>query len=142
MYDLNDTEYYAVLKLNADYREAHFRDKFRTFKELFLLVTDEGPCMLSGDNEEGDEVAAVLPIWPHPRYATVFADAMGYVNARVQNVSLAVFMESWVPLLGENQVCIGFMPLPFKDDADEGDFNIAPACSLEEAAAPERDTNV
>ena len=57
MYDLNDTEFEAVLKLNADYREAHCRDKFRTFKELFLLVTDEGPCMLSGDNEEGDEVA-------------------------------------------------------------------------------------
>ena len=43
MYELTDKEHDAVLQLNDEYREAHFKQKVQRQQGLYILLGEEGP---------------------------------------------------------------------------------------------------
>ncbi|MBO6258280.1 MAG: DUF2750 domain-containing protein [Succinivibrio sp.] len=115
MYELTDKEFDAVLQLNADYRQAHFKEKVREQGGLYILIYEDAPYTLE-DTEEDDHhhKSSILPVWCHERYAVVFAENAGLNGARAQLITAEAWNKSWVPPLLENKALLGFMPL--RDD--------------------------
>ncbi len=109
-YKLDDIQYNAALKLNSEYRYHHFLTNVKKGIEVFVLKKNDDILFLETDSEkegteENSETISVLPIWCHERYASTYAEkneiAKGY---EPQAVSLAVFIEKWLPQLGESGV--------------------------------------
>ena len=55
MYELTDKEHDAVLQLNDEYREAHFKQKAQSQQGLYILLGEEGPFMLSDLEEDENQ---------------------------------------------------------------------------------------
>ncbi len=111
MYTLSDTEHAAVGQLNADYRKAHFVNKYRENAELYILTDAEGPFLL--DDQEPDEegrISTLLPVWCHPRYAEDFAAVADLTGLTPKGITAQMFKESWVPFLSENNLMLAVMP--------------------------------
>lgn len=119
MYELTDKEFEAVLQLNADYRQAHCKDKVKEQGGLYILIYEDAPYTLE-DLEEDDEhnKSSILPVWCHERYAELFVENTGLKGARTQFITAEAWNKSWLPSLQENKALVGFMPL--KDD----DFSV------------------
>lgn len=111
MYELTEREYEATLKLNAEYRQSLFINKTLENKVLFIVLQEEGPFLLEDNGQEGEEQAMILPVWCHEKFAQAYIDMAKLPAANVQQVSLDVFKEQWIPMLNENKILLGFMPV-------------------------------
>ena len=123
MYELTDKEYEAVNNLNAEYREAHFKQKFKENDELFIITMNDnsGPYFLedvleSEDDSEG--YAQILPVWCHERYAQDYLNSEN-IEGKVQASKGSVFKEQWICVLEENEALIGYMPQPLAKENSE-----------------------
>lgn len=125
MYELNTTEHDAVNQLNADYRQAHFKQKYQQYQELYLLSSSEGPYLLEDtqDDDTGSK-ATILPVWCHPVYAEEFRDAQNLEGFEVKGISATVFDQSWKPFLEEQHLLLGIMP------DSKAEFNVAEPSEL------------
>lgn len=118
---LNATEFAAVLALNAEYRQAFFLNKCKEQGLFYILVQEEGPYLLEDAEDTADALAQseddtpsraqVLPVWSHRQLAEHYCRSLGLEHTTVQSVTLEVWHTQWSPLLKENKVLLGFMPL-------------------------------
>lgn len=111
MYELTEREYEATLKLNAEYRQSLFINKTLENKALFIILQEEGPFLLEDNGQEGEEQATILPVWCHEKFAKAYIDNVNLPAAKVQQITLDVFRSKWVPMLNENKILLGFMPV-------------------------------
>lgn len=111
MYELSEREFEATLKLNAEYRQAMFINNTLEQQVLYILIQEEGPFMLEDNGQEGEEQAMILPVWCHERFAESYLEGSQIPNAKVQAVTLEVFLKQWVPMLNDNKILLGFMPV-------------------------------
>ncbi|MGN1394743.1 MAG: DUF2750 domain-containing protein [Succinivibrionaceae bacterium] len=106
-YILKDTEMNAALSLNAEYRYFHFLINAKKGLDVFILQNNNEPLFLTTDNDED-----VLPIWCHENYAQRYAEnndvAKGYSP---KSVSLALFLETWLPHLKSNNIDLAIFPV-------------------------------
>lgn len=149
MYELADKEHAAVLKLNAEYRQSHFRDKVRQQQGLYILLGENGPFLLEDCPDDGapaeraqgkehqaakesvtQEKVRVLPVWCHERYAGDYLELAGLKGLKEQFVTARAWNEHWVALLQREGVLEGFMPLE-----QDGEFVVAAAETIEEPQA-------
>lgn len=118
MYDLADSVFEAVLKLDDSFRAEHCINNIQEHNELTLLKEKgaEGcPLTLSLSEEEG---AAIVPqimlVWSHPRFAEHFLEVNGNYSKDdydVVTLSLDLFKSGWLPMLSENNIGLGLMPI-------------------------------
>lgn len=122
MYELTDKEHDAVLQLNDEYREAHFKQKVQSQQGLYILLGEEGPFMLSDlEEDENKEKSTVLPVWCHEKYAEDYAAMNNLSGVKPQFITAKAWNEYWVKALEEAQVLLGFMP--FNDNFNVGDVS-------------------
>ena len=120
MYELNDKEHDAVLQLNDEYREAHFKQKVQSQQGLYILLGEEGPFMLSDlEEDENKEKSTVLPVWCHEKYAEDYAAMNNLSGVKPQFITAKAWNEYWVKALEEAKVLLGFMPI--NDSFNVGD---------------------
>ncbi len=120
MYELTDKEHDAVLQLNDEYREAHFKQKAQSQQGLYILLGEEGPFMLSDlEEDENQEKSTVLPVWCHEKYAQDYAEMNNLSDVKPQFITAKAWNEYWVKALEEAKVLLGFMPI--NDSFNVGD---------------------
>ena len=120
MYELTDKEHDAVLQLNDEYREAHFKQKVQSQQGLYILLGEEGPFMLSDlEEDENKEKSTVLPVWCHEKYAEDYAAMNNLSGVKPQFITAKAWNEYWVKALEEAKVLLGFMPI--NDSFNVGD---------------------
>ena len=116
-YKLDNCEFNAALNLNADYRYNYFITHVKKGIEVFILKSNEEVLFL--ETTDNKEAARVLPIWCHERYAQHYAESYlkdsGY---KPQSISLAVFIEKWIPQLQNADVEFAVFPLNTEDDCN------------------------
>jgi hypothetical protein len=109
-YKLSQEQFAATLKLNDDYRYSYFFNWVKKGLELFIIKDNDGPLMLEFQNESGTET--ILPIWPHEDFATKHAKEDETLSSyEVQSVSLAIFLEVWLPKLSDANINLAIFPL-------------------------------
>ncbi len=114
MEELTQKERDAVLKLNAEYRRAFFDEKIRKSGCFFILADDQGPVVIQ-DAGEGAE-GGVVPVFTDAQFARMFADGMRIEGAEPRQVSVEAYNGSWAPMLRENKMELGFMPVAESDE--------------------------
>ena len=120
MYELTDKEHDAVLQLNDEYREAHFKQKAQSQQGLYILLGEEGPFMLSDlEEDENQEKSTVLPVWCNEKYAQDYAEMNNLSDVKPQFITAKAWNEYWVKALEEAKVLLGFMPI--NDSFNVGD---------------------
>ena len=115
MFELTNREFDAILQLNAEYRQSFFLNKTVENQELFIIIQEEGPFLLEDKAEDDAEIATILPLWCHERLAAFYIEKAGIENAKVQKVTVSAFNKNWVPMLAENNILLGFMPIEGSD---------------------------
>ncbi len=123
MEKLSEKELEAVLSLNAEYRQAFFNNKSKENQGLFIILQEEGPFMLEDENEEVGDKYYILPVFPYEELAQAYVSSTG-VNAKVQFITSKAWNESWVNMLVENKVMLGFIPVSDQDFAVDDPKNI------------------
>lgn len=119
MFELSDTEYNAVLNLNADYKESFFKQKVQEHNIIYFILDGED-LFLMGDKTEDSEgqKAVVLPVFCHERFAKDFVSKLQNSNLKVVKITLDVYKDNLAPELIKEQISLAIMP----DDSKE--FNI------------------
>lgn len=114
-YAIKDSEFNAALKLNADYRYNHFIINSKKGLEVFVLKKQDELLFLSTTDEDNNEIN-VLPLWCHEKYAEHYAlnneIAKDYIP---QSISLAVFIEKWLPQLNDSNIELAIFPVGESD---------------------------
>ena len=109
-YSITDKGFEATLKLNSDYRYNYFFTKIKNGLDVFILKKGEDILFLQTDDNTDSE--AVLALWPHEsfasRYASLSEDTKDYLP---QSISLALFIEKWIPTLAESKITFAIFPL-------------------------------
>lgn len=119
MFELSDTEYNAVLNLNADYKESFFKQKVSEHKIIYLIVDGEDLFLMSDKTEDSDgQKAVVLPVFCHDRFAQDFISKLENDNLKVVKITLDVYKQTLAPELAKENISLAIMP----DDSKE--FNI------------------
>ncbi len=109
MEELTQKERDAVLKLNAEYRRAFFEEKVKLNGCFFILADDDGPVVIQ-DDAEGAE-GGVIPAFTDEEFAKAFANSMKIEGAEPRKVLAEAYNKSWVPMLRDNKMELGFMPV-------------------------------
>ncbi|MDD7021951.1 MAG: DUF2750 domain-containing protein [Aeromonadales bacterium] len=109
MEELTKKERDAVLKLNAEYRRAFFEEKVKQNGCFFILADDDGPVLIQ-DDAEGAE-GGVVPVFTDEGFAKTFAESMKIGGVEPRKVSTEAYNKSWVPMLRDNKMELGFMPV-------------------------------
>ena len=124
-FKLDDIQYNAALKLNAEYRYHYFVESAKKGLEIFVLKKEEDDILFL-ETDENEETISVLPVWSHERYALNYAEhneiASGY---HPQPISLAVFLETWWPQLRASGIEYAVFPV------GENDCNIVTDTDLQ-----------
>lgn len=115
-FKLDDIQYNAALKLNAEYRYHNFLQGAKKGLEVFVLKKDEDDILfLEADGDNGETIS-VLPLWSHERFALNYAEnneiAQGY---RPTAIGLAIFLESWLPQLNASGIEYAIFPVGEND---------------------------
>ena len=119
MFDLSDTEYNAVLNLNADYKESFFKQKVSEHKLIYIIVDGEDLFLMGDKEEDGDgQKAVVLPVFCHDRFAQDFRSKIQNDNLKVVKITLDVYKQNLAPELIKENISLAIMP-----DASK-EFNI------------------
>ena len=113
MAELTEKEHDAVLKLNAEYRRAFFEKKVKEQGCFFVLADDQGPVVLQDD----DEHTGWIPVFTDSDFANEFAKTNEMENLKPTSVTLEAFNSSWAPMLRDNKLELGFMPV-----GEDGEF--------------------
>ena len=79
--------------------------------------------MLEDENEEVGDKYYILPVFPYEELAQAYVSSTG-VNAKVQFITSKAWNESWVNMLVENKVMLGFIPVSDQDFAVDDPKNI------------------
>jgi hypothetical protein len=111
MEELTDKEREAVLKLNAEYRRAYFEDKAKKNGCFYILADNDGPVLLQESEAEG----SVIPAFSDEQFARMFAEKMKLEGAEPKQVTAQAYNSAWVPMLKDNGMELGFMPLGGED---------------------------
>lgn len=123
MYELSDKEHDAMLQLNDEYREAHFKQKVHDEQGVVILLGEDGPFMLSDLEEDEDKnKSTVLPVWCHERFAEDYAAMNGLSGVKAQFITAKAWNEHWVKALNDAGILLGIMP--FADSFNVSDANI------------------
>ncbi|MDD6318709.1 MAG: DUF2750 domain-containing protein [Succinatimonas hippei] len=112
MAELTAKEHDAVLKLNAEYRRAFFEKKVKEQGCFFVLADDQGPVVL-----QDDEYTGWIPVFTDSDFANEFAKTNEMENLKPTSVTLEAFNNSWAPMLRDNKLELGFMPV-----GEDGEF--------------------
>ena len=119
MFDLSDTEYNAVLNLNADYKESFFKQKVSEHKLIYIILDGEDLFLMGDKEEDGDgQKAVVLPVFCHDRFAQDFRSKIQNDNLKVVKITLDVYKQNLAPELIKENISLAIMP-----DASK-EFNI------------------
>ena len=119
MFDLSDTEYNAVLNLNADYKESFFKQKVSEHQLIYIIVDGEDLFLMGDKEEDGDgQKAVVLPVFCHDRFAQDFRSKIQNDNLKVVKITLDVYKQNLAPELIKENISLAIMP-----DASK-EFNI------------------
>lgn len=116
-YSLTTTEFNAALQLNADYRYQHFFTKVKKGLEVYVLKkNDEILFLETSDEEVPEENINVLAVWCHEDYAKQYAATNDFCKDYVpQSISLAIFLEKWLPTFAESKVELAIFPTATSD---------------------------
>lgn len=108
---LTEREFQAVQRLNAEYREAHFRARLRAGAAVVILEDARGPYLIAERaGADGQRPATVLPVWCDPRYAAAYAAAVGLADMRPRAITKDAWESAWRPWLRVHAVSLGVMP--------------------------------
>lgn len=114
-YAIKDSEFNAALKLNADYRYNHFIINAKKGLEVFVLKKQDELLFLSTTDENNNEIN-VLPLWCHEKYAEHYAQNNEIAKDFIpQSISLAVFIEKWLPQLNDSNIELAIFPVGESD---------------------------
>ncbi len=116
MYEISNKEFEAVLCLNSDYRKAHFLNKVKENKEIYILTQEDGPFLLEDKEDSDGEISTVLPVWCHEEYAQKYVELAALSNTAVQKVTAKAWNENWISFLKEQNILIGIMPIDENTD--------------------------
>jgi Protein of unknown function (DUF2750) len=105
--EVSDEEFQSVTALPGAERYAHFVRQVADLKEVWSLRTLGGWVSMDGD-EDDDERA--MPVWPHKRYAEVFATG-DWTNTMAAPIELAVWIERWLPGMAGDEVQVAVFPV-------------------------------
>lgn len=109
--EVSDEEFQSVTALPGAERYAHFVRQVAEQKEVWSLRTLGG--WVSMDDDEGERA---MPIWPHRRYAEIFATG-DWTNTRAAPIELAVWIKRWLPGMAADEVQVAVFPvLAHKED--------------------------
>lgn len=118
MFELTDQMFEAIFALDEDYRKFFCLNKCEEHNVIYILKGNDGaPLMLEDSPEEGEDADTfhtTLPVWCHARYAQYYLDNSVEENPseyQVAELSLELFKKSWVPVLVDSKIALGFMPL-------------------------------
>jgi hypothetical protein len=116
MWQLNDKEYQAVVKLGGRERYSYLVKKAADQERLWSLWQDSGWALAS--DSEGQEA---VPIWPHERYAAQCANEE-WQGFEPKEIALQAWLSRWIPGMARD----GRLVAVFPTDCDRGVF-VSPA---------------
>lgn len=116
-----------ITSLSAPERFFHFIDKVVEHEALWTLKKVDELLLFSDDEER-----MIIPVWPHPDYAQVFATD-DWKNAPAVRIDLESFLKRTLPSCIEDDVYF----LVFPTSAEEGAVSSAEDIKAELTAAIE-----
>lgn len=116
-YKLSKTEYNNTIKFNADGRYEYFVKKATKGLEIFIAVTSDNEPLLEQIEEDGNDIA-VLPIWCHEDFVNNYINKKNLEGYKVQPITLAKFLEIWIPQLSQSNIEFAVFPLAFNTDTN------------------------
>ncbi len=105
-YELTQQERESAPRLNAQERYDLLVSKLVEQGELWILRDDQGCMLLNTEEEE-----SCIPVWPHPDFARQWATG-DWAGAKPEAISLAVWLERWIPGMEEDDVTVAVFPTP------------------------------
>ena len=103
--EISDAEFRGVTALTGPERYSHFVRQVADFQEIWSLRTADGWVSM-GD----DAGARSIPVWPHRRYAEVFATG-DWSDAEPTSIEMEVWMERWLPGMAGDGVGVAVFPV-------------------------------
>lgn len=101
---VNDQEYASVMTLDPPKRYAYWIKRVADWEEVWSLASPDG-WVLMGD----DEGRELVPVWPHPRYASAFASG-DWEGCEPKAISLDDWLGKWVPGMERDGQLVAVFP--------------------------------
>lgn len=113
MYELTDKEHDAVLKLNAEYVEAHFKSKINEINGFYIIVDNNNGPILLEDQEQDEEgqLYNLIPVFCHATYANDYIKANLDTSYKAQFVSKDAYFKAWEQFAKDNKILFAIMPI-------------------------------
>jgi hypothetical protein len=103
--EISDAEFQGVTALTGPERYSHFVRQVADFQEVWSLRTPDGWVSM-GDNAG----VRSIPVWPHRRYAEVFATG-DWLDAKAVPIEMEAWMERWLPGMAGDGVQVAVFPV-------------------------------
>lgn len=103
--EISDAEFRGVTALTGPERYSHFVRQVADFQEVWSLRTLDGWVSMGVDAGSRS-----IPVWPHKRYAEVFATG-DWSDAEAASIEMVVWMERWLPGMAGDGVQVAVFPV-------------------------------
>ena len=116
---VSDAEFAAVSALPSAERYAHFVKRVADSEEIWSLRGKDGWILAA------DPTRALVPVWPHPRYAAACVSGV-WTGSEPAAIPLEQWLAVWLPGIARDHRAIAVFPVPL------GPGNVAEAERLRE----------
>ncbi len=103
--EISDGEFRGVTALTGPERYSHFVRQVADFGEVWSLRTQEGWVSMGTDSGSRS-----MPVWPHRRFAEVFATG-DWSNAKAESIDINAWMERWLPGMSSDGIQVAVFPV-------------------------------
>ena len=103
--EISDAEFLGVTALTGPERYSHFVRQVADFEEVWSLRTKEG--WVSMGTESGTRS---IPVWPHQRYAEVFATGE-WADTKAESIDMKAWLERWLPGMSSDGTHVAVFPV-------------------------------